>query len=616
MNDVASVLRPWSFEKHDQPSIRALLDRVNRERGHFRDINTSALQEEVATEGALTLSDSDDGYSDERAESATPDDTAATARITTRREDLYRVKQEMLEKVSYAHNEIMMALDFASLLASKDSPAGRQTMSQFLKENVPPGTLGSDLWKSSPPDPVQEAQNLRLAQAVRTDALKKSADTILAAAKSLESSVQAEVNYWNQINTITTKGWNLYRLPGSQNRLGVRFGFTESAPRFSQAGTAPLEVSKHGEIMLPPSVNSRSRFMRTSIYREGVITGQYKPSIVFDLEPGSLESSIREARDSVFDEELFYEMERESRSLLAYGVRAFENTLSIPLDEGEDVRVHFELIARSTVLDSGELSSGTDSAFARSLLCVAGLLLCRAHQQSYHRRTQSPPPLADRASDRPLFHIVRPVMAYLSLNSTMSLLNARLNEIENLLELAGLNVTTALLQFRFPATDISMDMQELSSLLLIRPLSCVSTMQLETTRATTVLKLTLTVRKDMLEDSHPAFCLQLLDKPDIVVTTYQQALTALDRQIAILVAAYLAEESPSSWKSDDRVADLTREVTDDTQGCRRYEASVVIESRPAQPALRLIWTDGSHRWTSEEHQQSLLDVWKTVPGNQ
>ena len=105
------------------------------------------MQEEIAAEGALELSESEAENEDDDDQ-----DVESKARIRpSSREDLFRVKYEMLEQVRAAEQDILMSLDFISLLLSKDAPKQAQsTISPVLKEAVPLGSLGTDLWQRMP----------------------------------------------------------------------------------------------------------------------------------------------------------------------------------------------------------------------------------------------------------------------------------------------------------------------------------------------------------------------------------------------------------------------------------------------------------------------------------
>lgn len=128
------AFQPWPLGKPEPPNIIDVLARVQVERGQlFRNITESSLQEEIAADGALSpdqsTSDDEDGEAEQK-------DSIKDGKPVSR-EELQRAKFDMMQQVGIAHNEIMMALDFVSLLETEHAPQAQHTMSQALKDSVP-----------------------------------------------------------------------------------------------------------------------------------------------------------------------------------------------------------------------------------------------------------------------------------------------------------------------------------------------------------------------------------------------------------------------------------------------------------------------------------------------
>ncbi|KAI7171437.1 hypothetical protein KC352_g24926, partial [Hortaea werneckii] len=154
--------KPWAHDADQEPSLKDVLARVSLERGHFRNITEASLQEEVAGEGALEPSDDGQG-SDEEDEK---EEVEEGAKGPQTREDLYKAKFEMLQHVGAAEQDVLFALDFVSLLMTKDKEGaalGNQSISPALKSEVPAGTLGLDVWQRMPDDKGVQAQDEMLA---------------------------------------------------------------------------------------------------------------------------------------------------------------------------------------------------------------------------------------------------------------------------------------------------------------------------------------------------------------------------------------------------------------------------------------------------------------------
>jgi hypothetical protein len=130
--------------------------------------------------------------------------------------------------------EAYYALDFVSLLLSKEMPRqAEQTLSQHLKQFVPPGSL--DLVRVQAP-PLQQATSVAAEQdselvhtGWKIQSLNTTADTLMAAAARLTGEIEHETRYWQEVLAVHQKGWPLCRMPRERHTLGVNFGFMEGA---------------------------------------------------------------------------------------------------------------------------------------------------------------------------------------------------------------------------------------------------------------------------------------------------------------------------------------------------------------------------------------------------
>ena len=73
---------------------------------------------------------------------------------------------------------------------------------------------------------TQEAQQKQhlVAKAARMEALDSATDEILKAAKNLEKEVRRETKYWQEIVSVSDKGWPIHRLGRT---FAVRYGLPE-----------------------------------------------------------------------------------------------------------------------------------------------------------------------------------------------------------------------------------------------------------------------------------------------------------------------------------------------------------------------------------------------------
>ena len=121
-----------------------------------------------------------------------------------------------------------MALDFISLLLSSRTPGpAALTLSPFIKQNLPLGCLGVETVQIAEASVVQKDQDEMIAMGWRMQSLNNAADSLLKSASRLESEIQKETTYWDQVLAIKAKGWALSRLPRERHTLGVHYGFSE-----------------------------------------------------------------------------------------------------------------------------------------------------------------------------------------------------------------------------------------------------------------------------------------------------------------------------------------------------------------------------------------------------
>ncbi|KXT11623.1 hypothetical protein AC579_66 [Pseudocercospora musae] len=384
----ALSIKPWATTNGTQtPPLKDVLAQLHNERGHFRNITEASLQEEVAADGGIELSDSSGDDED-------PDLVKEKKQPTTRQE-LYTLKTDIWTHANDAHQQILLSLDMMSLLESKYAPAqAKTTMSPALSNATPIGTLAADVWHRMSQDKAREAQDDALANKSRMKYLQQSADDLLAASKRLENNVRKETMFWDQILDVTNKGWSVSRIPtgqkGQQRLLGVHFGFAGCRPEFTR-GIAALMTDSEGNIRLERGVGTKPKAVRTILKKDGEVIGQSKLPKLPDAEETTLESRIRHARDNVFDEELYHEMLREARTLRSYDVK-MSTGISIPVHD-------HTLVVELTPLDDDSHESPPHSNACQAAVVALRLLLSEAHRRALEKRALVPPPIAEKSGN-------------------------------------------------------------------------------------------------------------------------------------------------------------------------------------------------------------------------
>ncbi|KAK5698182.1 RNA polymerase II mediator complex subunit [Elasticomyces elasticus] len=592
------TFRPWTRDAPEAGSLKDVLSRVAADRGHFRELTEAALQEEIAGEGALESSDSD-----EDDENVDREDSQASAKPATR-DDLFKARAEMLQHIDTANNEVMIALDFVSLLLTKDAPEkGKTTISAEIKRQIPLGSLGYDMWQNMPVNKAREAQDALLATNVRMESLQRSADSLLVAADRLESNVRKETQYWDQILSITANGWNVCKLPGQQHRLGVTYGFNESAPEFSRRGIAALNASPDGGILLERGIGSKPKAMRVILKQGGLDVGRSRVPTVADESETMLEARIRHARNSLFDEELYHELLRESRGQASLGVSTTSDGIvfrSTSAESPQSMEVLLELVGLDDIQDDLDVKLEQDT-LAQVIALVARTLLSQAHREKVKKRSAVPPPLSERRDDRPTLPILRPVMAFLLQQTAMKLVHQYTSSIGTLLAAAHIDHEDQLAAFDLSkAADIH-GVEDLASILMQRWTS-ESVLSFYETKITIRLETTLAQSFGTLY-THIGTNGRV-DK----FTECEELRTSCDAAIASELALYLQRKAGQAWKCNVREALVTKH---DSKGGKEGRIRVTVDSQAGllalnSPTKKISW--GSQSSSSNTFNDAWLEL--------
>jgi mediator of RNA polymerase II transcription subunit 17 len=333
----------------------------------------------------------------------------------------------------------MFALDFVSLLLSKHAPRQAETsMSAFLKQVAPVGSLNSEV-VNPPPKPESATKDVStVSRGWRTQNFNSAANKLLNASSRLEGEITSETRYWNEVLAIKEKGWKVCRLPRERQALGVQYGFLEATPVFRDRGLASLRRAEDGSLILDKGlIPPGSRFVRVRVKQGSHVSTSSSPTGSTSIDTETIEQRILQARDSVFEEELFHELVREARSMASSGVTTRENLIRIPASD--DLEIQLDLVdGNDDSLQTDQNTSQQNTLLADGLAHSIRLLLAFAHRQNMHRRTQVPPPLTTKRRHIPEYHLLRPALAYLQHLSNVQWLESYFSDIFGVLRSSGL----------------------------------------------------------------------------------------------------------------------------------------------------------------------------------
>lgn len=199
-----------------------------------------------------------------------------------------------------------------------------------------------------------------------------------------------------------------------------------AAPAFNNRSLGALRRNVDGTIYLDQgTADAAPKRVRIRIQTNGVTTGEnstFEPI----RDPSSIESSILLARNTIFEEELWQELNREARILANQGVRVIGNEVVCGMNGNKRIVLDLQT-AEDNKLQDGARGQNDDNTVAEMISLSLRLLLSYAHRQNHHRRSRPPPPITNRPPPRTPYSLLRPVIMRLHheavVSSLMSLLS-------------------------------------------------------------------------------------------------------------------------------------------------------------------------------------------------
>ncbi|KAK0729995.1 subunit 17 of mediator complex-domain-containing protein [Lasiosphaeris hirsuta] len=421
-------MNPLSLQSGPPPnrgpkSIAEFIQRVNAEPGGFRALNQGELRRQIE---AKNKPDGDVDMDD------VPEvDNAAKAR------ELITARDELLKNINIAHRTAMSTLDLISLLLSKETPVqAAATLSPELRNLVGIGSLGATtldaptaLTQSRIPDNKMAAIGMRLL------AVNKAADSLESASRRLKTEIGLETTYWNEVREASERGWSVFRHPEEPHTMGVKFGFSSTAPDFKANSIAPMRRAEDGTVRLEHGrLAGVSKHLQVTISQHDKVVGQ-SPL------PCPLQDHVKEARDTVFAQELWHELNREGRTLLAHDVRLRKD--AVVYTDNAKRTVSFRLVTLEEADDQRSVEPKPGDAEAERINNILHLLLINAHRHNEFKRSEQGIPSANRGPTPP-YNLLLPLITDRKHEEVMSQCIGFLSALCNALRAAGLDASFTL----------------------------------------------------------------------------------------------------------------------------------------------------------------------------
>ncbi|KAF2016290.1 hypothetical protein BU24DRAFT_492405 [Aaosphaeria arxii CBS 175.79] len=453
-NESTVALRPWPAPAKDETSFEHVFDQVHRlalQRGHLRSVTEKGLQEEIDA-GQDIAGDIIEGV--EKEDGAEDKKSAQTRE--ERRVQVIETRMEMHKKLEFAKFAASNALDLVSLVLTKDSTKKipeNAFSPMFKQQKLPAASFGIDRVNEGAKKPQDQQREEQLAamqslaaKGSRMKTLDNSVDDLLRAATNLETEVRKETKYWNELLSISQKGWSLQKQQRRDQRQApflVRFGEPEASGQFRARGAAPLRMAKEGGIVLDPALRLNPKTMRIRIKEGNDITGSSSLPAQGDTSNIGIEKAIQFARDSLFEEELYHELAIESRQLVSYGVEVKNSVINILIpassSTASDRTILIDCVERDGELGTSEALP--QDGLARNVAEALRLLLAHDHRMRLYRRSRLPPPLSQQKRATPSPPLLRPLLSFIYHIQAVDSLRNYLDNLVNVLASAGLQVS-------------------------------------------------------------------------------------------------------------------------------------------------------------------------------
>ncbi|KAL8947229.1 MAG: hypothetical protein Q9222_006464 [Ikaeria aurantiellina] len=403
-------LRAWPQVDETKESLPFLIARINEQKGSFRAITEASLEAEIK---AVEAEESQAGRNaeDSPAEEEGQD-------VQAKGDELAAAREEIIKQVGHG------------------TKAAESTISPFLKEVVPGGSIGVDVMQSSQRSAAQETSDAVVNLGWRMQALTRSADSLLGSATRLNQDMEGEIAYWEEILTLKEEKWPLHRLPREKNTLGVQVGFADAYTDFRDRGLIALRNGSDGKVTLDRGSRWQGdKHLQIRVLKNGKLLAMNKQPIRPVEDGSTLTQRLVMARNSLFDEELYHELNREARNLVNQGVRFVDGCVCFPYEDGSQAEV------RLVRMDDEEDLSQVDTAVPDALATILRLLLSQSHRQTFERRSQRPPAITNAPPVRPVYPLLRPIIEHTHHSSTMKTITGLLDHLKSTMSAAGLSFT-------------------------------------------------------------------------------------------------------------------------------------------------------------------------------
>ena len=183
-----------------------------------------------------------------------------------------------------------------------------------------------------------------------------------------------------------------------------------------------------------------------------------------DAENMPIERLILHARNCIFDEELYQELNREACNLANQGVRCIGDAILLPY--GKDRQIEIDLIpvdrkgsefSQTIPSNATHASPQSDQAINTITLICLRILLSHTHNQNLAQRSQPPQPVRETKNPRPIYTILKPTLEMIRHRSDVQ-------DVRTFLEILGKAISQARLEYGIEELNMAPNLKNIPSL--------------------------------------------------------------------------------------------------------------------------------------------------------
>lgn len=311
-------------------------------------------------------------------------------------------------------------------------------MSPALQQVAPAGSIETKLIESKAVSKPASRRMNDIATVTQAEAFTSAAVQLSRASGRLVTEAQHQSKYWEQLASLRSNGWPVSRVPNDAKALVVHYGSADSGPQYRNRGVAALRQDENGDLTFSGQAESQKpETLVVTVHRRGKLTGRFALKKEKSSRRSKLEDDLLQAREALFQEELFNEASKEARILANMGVKTRSSSIEIAVSDECSVAVSY---ARQP-LEVPEVSQADDK-LAHFVGNGLRLMLVVEHQQRHLQRAEHKPlPMSQNPRPAPEYALLRPITSLLRHHCDIAPLFETLEDYKASFRLAGLHLS-------------------------------------------------------------------------------------------------------------------------------------------------------------------------------